>query len=153
MIINVSVAVDRIIEECNIQTSLDFQAMRVQTGDAVNALYDDWIMTEDYSEPIYYALQDICSNMSVELRTIIKTYSAGREVISIDVEDSFADANASDVLEGLLRQYLKFSLLAWWYLYRNAELSARYSESAATAINNIFTSCIPRVGTIMGRYF
>lgn len=153
MIINVSVAVERIIEECNIQTSLDLQAMRARGVENADAVYDDWIVTDDYYEPIYYALQDICSNMAFALRTIIKTYSAGSDAISIDLEDASADANASDVLEGLLRQYLKHSLLAWWYHYRDVELSTQYSNSADIVLNNIFVSCLPRTGTLVGRYF
>lgn len=153
MIINVSVAVSRIIDECNIQTSLDLQAMKVRDAQSANAVYDDWVMTEHDFEPIYYALQDICSDMAFALRTLIKTYSAGRDVISVDIDNAHVEANESSILEGLLRQYLKHSLLAWWYHYRDAELSKASGDAAAIALNNIFTSCIPRTGTIVGRYF
>lgn len=153
MIINVSVAVSRIIDECNIQTSLDLQAMRVRDAQAANAVYDDWVMTEYYQEPIYYALQDICSDMAFALRTIIKTYSAGRDIISVDLDNASVEANESSVLESLMRKYLKHALLAWWYHYRNAELSTMHGEVASANLNNIFTSCIPRTGTIVGRYF
>lgn len=153
MIINVSVAVSRIIDECNIQTSLDLQAMKVRDAQAANAVYDDWVMTEYDQEPIYYALQDICSDMAFALRTIIKTYSAGRDVISVDLDNASVEANESSVLESLMRKYLKHALLAWWYHYRNAELSTMHGEVASANLNNIFTSCIPRTGTIVGRYF
>lgn len=153
MIINVSVAVSRIIDECNIQTSLDLQAMKVHDAQAANAVYDDWVMTEYDQEPIYYALQDICSDMAFALRTIIKTYSAGRDVISVDLDNASVEANESSVLESLMRKYLKHALLAWWYHYRNAELSTMHGEVASANLNNIFTSCIPRTGTIVGRYF
>lgn len=153
MIINVSVAVSRIVDECNIQTSLDLQAMRARGVETANAAYDDWVMTEDDAEPIYYALQDICSNMAFALRTIIKTYSAGRDVISVDIENAYLEANEGNVLEGLMRQYLKHSLLAWWYHYRDAELSTSNGQAAAASLNNLFTQCLPRTGTIVGRYF
>lgn len=153
MIINVSVAVSRIIDECNIQTSLDLQAMKVRDAQAANAVYDDWVMTEYDQEPIYYALQDICSDMAFALRTIIKTYSAGRDVISVDLDNATVESNESTVLEGLMRQYLKYSLLSWWYHYRDAELSTKYSSMASTSLNNIFTSCIPRTGTTVGCYY
>ena len=153
MIINVSVAVSRIIDECNIQTSLDLQAMRVRGGETANAVYDDWVMTEDDFEPIYYALQDICSNMAFALRTIIKTYSAGRDVISVDLENAYLEANEGAVLEGIMRQYLKNALLAWWYHYRDAELSTMYGTASAASLDNLFTQCLPRVGTLTGRYF
>lgn len=153
MIINVSVAVDRIISECNIQTSLDLQSMRVQGGDAVNALYDDWVLTEHNGEEIYYALQDICADMAFVMRTLLHTYSAGRDVISIDVEDSHVEANEGVILEGMLRKYLKHSLLAWWYTVRNTDLATTNSAMAESALSNLFTQCLPRVGTNVGRYF
>ena len=153
MSINVSVAVSRIVDECNIQTSLDLQGMRVRGVETANAVYDDWVMTEDDAESIYYALQDICSNMAFALRTIVKAYSAGRDVISVDLENAYLEANEGNVLEGLMRQYLKHSLLAWWYHYRDAELSTSNGQAAAASLNNLFTQCLPRTGTTIGRYF
>lgn len=153
MIINVSVAVSRIIDECNIQTSLDLQAMRAKGVETANAIYDDWVMTEDDREPIYYALQDICTDMAFSLRTIIKTYSAGRDVISVDLDNTTTEANEGNVLEGLMRQYLKYALLSWWYHYRDAELSARYGEVAAGSLNNIFNNCIAFTGTLVGHHY
>lgn len=153
MIINVSVAVSRLIDECNIQTSLDLQAMRARGVEGADAVYDDWIMTKDNMEEIYYALQDICSDMAFNLRTIIRTYSAGRDIISIDIEDAHVEPNEGAVLEGLLRKHLKNALLAWWYHYRDAELSTVYGTASATSLDNLFTQCLPRVGTLTGRYF
>ena len=153
MIINVSVAVSRLIDECNIQTSLDLQAMRARGVETANAVYDDWVMTVENGEAIYYALQDICSNMAFALRTIIKSYSAGRDVISVDVENAKSEANESVVLVGLMRQYLKHALLAWWYHYRDAELSATHGQASAASLNNIFMQCIPSTGTSVGHYF
>ena len=153
MSINVSVTVSRIVDECNIQTSLDLQGMRARGVETANAVYDDWVMTEDDVESIYYALQDICSNMAFALRTIVKAYSAGRDVISVDLENAYLEANEGNVLEGLMRQYLKHSLLAWWYHYRDAELSTSNGQAAAASLNNLFTQCLPRTGTTIGRYF
>lgn len=153
MIINVSVAVSRLVDECNIQTSLDLQAMRAKGVEIANAVYDDWIMTKEDYEPIYYTLQDICADMAFALRTLLKTYSAGRDVISIDIDNAYVEANEGAVLEGLLRKYLKHALLAWWYHYRDAELSQQYGEKAAVSLNNLFTQCLPRTGTSVARYF
>lgn len=153
MSINVSVTVSRIVDECNIQTSLDLQGMRARGVEIANAVYDDWVMTEDDAESIYYAMQDICSNMAFALRTIVKTYSAGRDVISVDLENAYLEANEGNILEGLMRQYLKHSLLAWWYHYRDAELSTSNGQAAAASLNNLFTQCLPRTGTTIGRYF
>ena len=153
MIINVSVAVSRLIDECNIQTSLDLQAMRARGVETANAVYDDWVMTEDDAEAIYYALQDICSDMAFVMRTLLKTYSAGRDVISIDVDNVYVEANEGVVLEGMLRKYLKHSLLAWWYTYRDATLAEVNANNARNAIDNLFTQCLPRTGTSVGSYF
>lgn len=153
MIINVSVAVSRLIDECNIQTSLDLQAMRSRGVEGADAVYDDWIITKENKEQIYYALQDICSDMAFNLRTIIRTYSAGRDVISVDVDDAHVEPNEGAVLEGLMRKYLKHALLAWWYHYRDAELSNVYGVTASEALNNLFVQCMPRTGTSVGHYY
>jgi hypothetical protein len=91
--------------------------------------------------------------MAFALRTIIKTYSAGRDVISVDLENAYLEANEGAVLEGIMRQYLKNALLAWWYHYRDAELSNAYGQAAAVSLNNLFTHCLPRTGTSVGSYF
>jgi hypothetical protein len=153
MIINVSVAVSRLIDECNIQTSLDLQAMRSRGTEGTEAVYDDWIITKENGEEVYYALQDICSDMAFNLRTIIRTYSAGRDVVSVDIEDAHIEPNEGVVLEGLMRKHLKYALLAWWYHYRDAELSATYGTASAGSLDALFTQCLPRTGTNVGRYF
>lgn len=153
MIINVSVAVSRLIDECHIQTSLDLQAMRSRGVEGADAVYDDWIITKENAEEIYYALQDICSDMAFNLRTVIHTYSAGRDVISVDVNDAHVEPNEDAVLEGLMRKYLKNALLAWWYHYRDAELSSAYGAAAGVSLNNLFLQCLPRTGKSVGRYF
>lgn len=153
MIINVSVAVSRLIDECNIQTSLDLKAMRARGVEIANVVYDDWVITEDDGEAIYYALQDICSDMAFVMRTLLKTYSAGRDVISIDVDDAHVEANEGVILEGMLRKYLKHSLLAWWYTNRDADLATANATYAESAISNLFSQCLPRYGTSVGHHF
>lgn len=153
MIVNVSVAVSRLIDECNIQTSLDLQAMRSRGVEGVDGVYDDWIMTKGNGEQVYYALQDICTDVAFNLRTIIRTYSAGRDVISMDVEDAHVEPNEGVVLDGMLRKMLKNALLAWWYHFRDAELSQRYATEAETSLNKFFIQCLPRTGSSVGRYF
>lgn len=153
MIINVSVAVSRLIDECNIQTSLDLQAMRARGVENANAVYDDWVMTEDDGEAVYYALQDKCADMAFALRTLLKTYSAGRDVISIDIDDAHVEANEGVILEGMLRKYFKHALLAWWYTNRDANLAEVNASKAVASLDNLFTQCLPRSGTSVGHYF
>ena len=153
MIINVSVAVSRIIDECNIQTSLDLQAMRARGVEIANAVYNDWVMTEDNKTEVYYALQDVCSDMAFVLRTLLKNYSAGKDIVSIDIEDAHVEPNEGTILEAYMRKYLKHSILSWWYRNRDAELTRANAEAAAAAINQLFTQCLPRTGIHVGRYF
>lgn len=153
MIINISVAVSRIIEECNTQTSLDLQAMRARGVETANAVYDDWVLTEDNGVEVYYALQDICADMAFYLRTLLRSYSAGRDVISIDIEDTTSNAYDGDVLEGLLRKFFKYSVLAWWYANRDAALAESNAKESVYSLDAIFAMCIPRTGTIVPRYY
>lgn len=153
MIVKLSVATSRLIEECKIQTSLDFQAMRSRGVENVDAVYDDWIITDEDDEEIYYALQDICTDMAFSLRTLIKTYSAGKDIITIDIVSNKEEISLIVVLEGIMRKYLKYSILAWWYKYRDDSLYTSNATEASTALNNLFSQCVPRTGRIIPRYF
>lgn len=153
MTLNIWIKTQRLIEDCNMQTSLDLQAMRARGVETANAVYDDWVMTKENMPQISYILQDICANMAFALRTILQSYNISSNGISVDIENANAIDEDTTVVEGLLRQYIKCSLLAWWYHYRDAELSKMHAESAAVTLDNLFTQCIPRTGISVGRYF
>ena len=153
MIVSVNITVPNIVDECNMQTSLDLQAMRARGVETANAVYDDWVMTEDDMKAITYALRDITSNMAFALRTIIKAYTLRGDVISVDLENDYAEEGEETTLYNLVSKYMRHSLLAWWYHYRDAELSTRNEEAANVTLNNIFTQCLPRTGSTIGRYF
>jgi hypothetical protein len=127
--------------------------MRARGVETANAVYDDWVMTVENGEEVYYALQDICADMAFAMRTLLKTYSAGRDIISVDVDDAYVEANEGVILEGIMRKYLKHSLLAWWYANRDADLAEMNASKSAESLNNLFTQCLPRTATRVGHYF
>ena len=153
MIHTINIAVSRVIDECNIQTSLDLQAMRARGVEAANVVYDDWVLTEDNSTEVYYSMQEFCADMVFALRTLIASHSAGKDIISVDIRNYQGEDLNANTIETLIRQYLKYRNLSWWYQYRDADLSVGYGNKANAALNNIFTQCMPRSGTACGRYF
>lgn len=153
MVISVSIAVSRIIEECNIQTSLDLQAMRSRGVEGADAVYDDWVLTQDNATEVYYALQEHCADMAFYLRTLLLFHSAGRDVISLDIANYRNEPNEQSVVETMVRSYLKYRVLGWWYTNRDADLASFYTNKAATAIENLFSQCMPRSATAIGSYF
>jgi hypothetical protein len=153
MIINVSVAVSRLIDECNIQTSLDLQAMRARGVETANAVYDDWVMHEDVFPLIYPLMGEYAADMALVLRTMVESYDVDTEDqirYTLNIAD---DMKIPATANNEAMSYFKYKVLAWWYQYRDAELSVVYANKAEVALNNVFMLCIPRTGTSIGRYF
>jgi len=153
MIINLSISTERILRECITQTSLDIQAMRAQGVETADIVYDDWIMNEANAPELYSPIQDACADLYHVLRTLIAKYSAGRDIISIDIMSYNYRDGKCRVLENMLLQYLKNKILWWWYRYRNTALSQLNLSLANEALDNMFHECIKSKGRTIGRYF
>ena len=51
MVIDITLSTKRILDECQMQTSLDLQAMRARGVETADAVYDDWVIVEENEEP------------------------------------------------------------------------------------------------------
>lgn len=153
MIYSVSVSTERVLDECIAQTSHDLKSMRTRGVDTADGVYNDWVMTRYDSVDLYSQLQESGSDLFNILRTFIVTYSAGQDTITYSVDIKYPKLDVDAPLNDHTLSYLKYSALAWWYQYRDVELSKMYEAKAIKASDAIFTLCMPRTGTIHGRYF
>lgn len=153
MIISLSISTPRLLLECQEQTSHDFRAMRLANPDTADALYDDFVMTEENAVDLIFPVEEFGADMAHALRTLLRSYSAGRDIIYIDIDCANEMVGTANICESHLRQYYKYRILAWWYTSRNADLATLNAEKASAALDNLFTHCVPRTGTILPRYF
>lgn len=153
MIIAVSISSSRILHECKDQTSHDLQAMRSRGAEGTETIYDDWVITDDNYDDIYFPLQEAGADLYHGLRTLLRSFSSGKDIIRIEIDCARENAYSQEILESLVRQYFKFRLLGWWYTYRDADLANTYLTRANNVVNDIFGHCVPRTGTLQQRYF
>jgi hypothetical protein len=153
MIVNTSISTLRLLTECKEQTSLDFQALRVKNAESMDALYDDFVINDSNKVDLYAPIQEFGADMAHALRTLLKSYSAGRDIICVEVECANDTPGMQDICESLLRKYFKYSILSWWYTSREEALAAVNAQKAAQALDDIFRMCVPRSGTRTMIYF
>lgn len=153
MTLSVSISTPRLLTECTEQTSHDFKAMRLSNPDTTDALYDDFVMTDDIAADLIFPIEEFGADMAHALRTLMKMFSAGRDVIYMDIDCANESAGSAYIAESFVRQYYKYRILAWWYTSRDTNLATLYTEKAGAALDNLFTHCMPHSGTSIPHYF
>lgn len=151
MTIDITLSTKRILEECQMQTSIDLQAMRARGVEGADAIYDDWVIVEENEEQMYFALQELGADLYHYLHNLLTSYGAGRDVILISINS--AHSVVAEVLESMLRQFFKYGYLALWYANRDASLAEANKAKSMEAAYKVFDYCVPRTGTHRGRYF
>lgn len=142
----------QMFEDCIDQTSLDLMSLRARGVETANAVYDDWVLTEDSFVIVGPMLQEFAADMAFVLRTLVESYIVSATGIEVNLTLS-EGVSVSAAAEREATAYFKYRVLMWWYHYRDAELSAMYGTKAEVALNNVFTLCIPRTGTLIGRHY
>lgn len=153
MILSISISTPRLLTECVEQTSYDFKAMRFSNPETADAVYDDYVMTGDDAAGILFPLEEFGADMAHALRTMLTTISAGKDIIFVEIDCANESAGSAYAVESFLRQCYKYRLLTWWYTSRDANLATLYADRANTALNNLFTHCVPHTGTSIPHYF
>lgn len=149
----IEIPVQQTLEECAKQTSFDLQSLRARGVETANAVYDDWVMHEDVFPLIYPLMGEYAADMALVLRTMVESYEVDTEghiQYTLNIAD---DMKIPTTTDHEAMSFFKYKVLAWWYQYRDAELSVVYANKAEVALNNVFMLCIPRTGTSIGRYF
>lgn len=149
----INIPVHQTLNECANQTSFDLMAMRARGVETSNVVYDDWVMTTDVYPLIFPLLKEYAADMAFVLRTMVESYEVDTEDHIQYTVDVVEDVKDNTSINHEAKAYFKYKVLAWWYQYRDADLSVTYANKAEVALNNVFMLCIPRTGTITSRYF
>ena len=152
----VDIVVQRILRECITQTSLDVQAMRSTGGDNValaDSIYDDWTINEDNKPELLTPLQEYSASLATVIKPCVCQYNCGMDIITwlLDVED--ITSTEQSMLNTAMLHYYKYSVLAWWYEMRHAELSMRYKAKAEKALGEVIANIGLNKSRIVGHYF
>lgn len=143
--------ISELLETCEMQTSADFQSLRVRNASGADAVYEDWVLTSDGVPNVEDMIEEYMADMKYALRTFMGAYSVDD---GIDVELNILNENVDEqAIRSKVRSYLKYRLLSWWYGYRDSDLSATYEKKAQEMLSAIFVYCTPVVGTLRSRYF
>jgi hypothetical protein len=153
MIVNTSVSTNDIFNTCKTQTSYDFQALRSKNADVGNADYDYWVMMDFDSNNLYTVFQETAMSLYNALRQYIVSFSAGSDEIAAQLQVYHDRPNTESAMNLSMQSYYKNSVLAWWFAYREPELSKVYAEKALGSLDAIMNLCLPKTGTIKSRYF
>lgn len=156
MILYFDISTQRILRECISQTSLDLQAIRSRGSElsgVADNIYQDWTMNEDNFPDIYTPLEGIGAELCKRLRRYVNSYVYGVDTINISfcVSDSYNGVDS--VMETALLHYFKYSLLAWWYQYRDTTLSEQYAASAESALQDLQDSSGATKTKLVPHYF
>lgn len=147
----ISIMISELFEACEMQTSTDFQALRVRSASGADAVYEDWVLTSDGVPNIEDMIEEYMADMKYALRTFMGAYSVDD---GADVELNILNDNVDEqAIRSKVRSYLKYRLLSWWYSYRDSGLSTIYEKKAQEMLSAIFVYCTPAVGTLRSRYF
>lgn len=153
MIVNVSVSTTEVFNECKTQTSYDFQALRSKNADVGNADYDYWVLMDFDANNLYTVFQETAMSLYNALRQYIVSFSAGQDEISAELQVYHDRPDTDRGMELSMESYYKNSILAWWYSYRDADLSKLYAQKAIASLEAVYNLCIPYSGKNTGRYF
>ena len=156
MELNFTISTERILKECIAQTSLDLQAIRARGNElsaAADAIYADWTMNEDNRPEIYTPLEGIGAKLCRRLKRHILGYSHGVDVTSIQLCVTKVFNGIDAVIDSAILHFYKYSLLAWWYSYRDPSLATFYQESADAVLNDLEDSVLPQKSKIIPHYF
>lgn len=151
-----NIATQRILRECITQTSLDLQAIRARGSElsaVADAIYVDWTMNEDNLPEIYTPLEGIGASLCKKLRNYIVGYASGVDITTIQLNVPNVYNGIDAVIDSALLHYYKYSLLEWWYSYRDADLSLYYRDLTNQAFEDIYSNVVPRCGKIIPHYF
>lgn len=156
MELSFTISTERVLRECIAQTSLDLQAIRARGNElsaAADTIYTDWTMNEDNRPEIYTPLEGIGAKLCQRLKRYILGYSYGLDVTSIQLCVSNIFNGVDAVLESALLHFYKYSLLSWWYTYRDSSLASFYQEAADGVLRDIEDSVFPQKSRIIPHYF
>lgn len=156
MVLHFDIATQRILRECISQTSLDLQAIRSRGNElsaAADTIYQDWTMNEDNMPDIYTPLEGAGAALCQRLHKHIDSYVFGVDVISIGLLVSNVYNGVEGVIESALLHYFKYSILAWWYQYRDTGLSEQYQISAEQTLQTIISSAGAMRTKLVPHYF
>ncbi|MBQ3083167.1 MAG: hypothetical protein IJC47_04430 [Alistipes sp.] len=136
MIESVKFTVNRLLEECVSQSSIDFSALRVGQPEAADASYKDYVLSSDKSAEFNDALNIEAALFAAEFRHTINCFDGTGDTLhwKFLLEDS---SDYAGVLCPLVFSYFKYRMLVWWFTGRNEKLQHYYAERAERAKNSI----------------
>lgn len=135
MIVNISIQYSPILRKAIAQTSLDFQGLRAMNPGAGDAVYDDFVLTEDNIPEAYRQIANAAAVLGRALAPYLVKEESSAERVEYGIEIS-SGFNRNRLCR-FADEYFICSLLEWWYGNRQEALRLRNADLAAAALRGI----------------
>lgn len=114
---HVTLQVQDILDECINQVALDFRAMRVNDAAAADKYYDDYMLSTDEKDPFVVEFQSVAAELCARFPLSVRACTLTEDRFAADV--TIARELPRQIMERRMKDYMKATMLAWWYRLRN----------------------------------
>lgn len=148
---HVTLQVQDILDECINQVALDFRALRVNDAAAADKYYDDYMLSTDEKDPFVEEFQSVAAELCARFPLSVRACTLTEDRFAADV--TIARELPRQIMERRMKDYMKATMLAWWYRLRNPDLWQKQAEQAETAGEELRSLFAPSCTTRRLRYF
>lgn len=155
----IELSINEILDTAISESGQWFRALRSTASDAESASItdnasDDLLLTEDDKHAMTKHLKVFVSDLYQSIRGYCPEYAFDEEgdVIAFAIE-GVEDCNTAPRVTPLMESYFVYSILAWWYRYRNGETANNYLLLADDIRKQVLSVIVPRFGTRKLRMF
>lgn len=150
-IYHISISVQELLDDCSVQVSLDFRALRALSDQSPDVVYEDYVLSTDEQEPFIAefksAVSELCAKFSSSMR--LRVFTEDRFSADISVWGHLPQV----VTDRLIYEWMKVRMLIWWYRQRNVDLWQKYTVRLGELASEIGSFGSPACTTRRLRYF
>ena len=128
-------------------------AQNAESASLTDSASDDLLLTDDDKVAMKQHLKVFVSELYQSIRGYCPEYAIDEDadVIAFAIEGA-EDCNIVPRIQPLMEFYFVYSILAWWYRYRNGETSNNYLLLADDYRKQVLMAIVPKFSTRKLRY-
>lgn len=148
---HVALTVQELLNECIDQVALDFRSVRATGGEAADKIYDDYTLTTDEKMPFAVEFQSAAAELCAQHTSAVRCCMLTEDRFAADV--AILRTLPQQIVERMLKDYMKARMLAWWYRLRNTDLWQKHLLQAQSVSDRLQSLFSPSCTTRRLRYF
>lgn len=155
----VELSIEHILDSAIRESGQWFRGLRSTAENAESAALtdsasDDLLLTDDDKDAMKQHLKVFVSELYQSIRGYCPEYAIDEDadLIAFAIEGA-EDCNIVPRVQPLMEFYFVYSILAWWYRYRNGDTANNYLLMADDYRKQVLSVIVPKFGTRKLRYF